>query len=360
MFKPWALPKIGRVKSIYTNKIMGVSQFTKYTSSDASGPGTMSGTVGSVLTVLDACLVNGYSGKTAAGWTKPFANSGNIGCYKQGSGSGFSLVINDNGTGTAGAQEFFATGWQTLAGIGSPVGSGTGQFPTPAQLLTNGEVVARKSAAASGVGRGWVVFADSSTFYLFIASGDLTGCYMDFGFGNCYALEGLSSDPYCCIIMGRNTQNEANTAPATNFTQFGGVDCCSFPGVGSSIVTKGHYVANNAAGSSGSMTVYKFGDVGKGAAFFTGSVTNISGTVPAPNPYDGAYYMSPLFIMDTSFGIRGYLRGLYQLCHPTTSFTDGQTFNGANDFAGKSFQLVVQGQGGGMYCVETSNTVPTN
>ena len=68
------------------------SQFTIYSSSDVGGPGLITGTTGSLITVLDACLVNGYSGKSAAGWTKPLGTlSGSISAYQQGSGSKLDL-----------------------------------------------------------------------------------------------------------------------------------------------------------------------------------------------------------------------------------------------------------------------------
>ena len=106
---------------------MSVSQFTKYTSSDASGPGVLTGAAGTLLALLDACLVNGYSGKTAAGWTKPFSNSSNSGCYQQGAGAGFGVVINDNGgNATSTYKEAWATGWQTITAVTAPVGTGSG------------------------------------------------------------------------------------------------------------------------------------------------------------------------------------------------------------------------------------------
>src|ERR1035437_2380958 len=133
------------------------SQFTVFSSSDAAGPGLLTGAAGSLLAVLDACLVTSYAGHTlAAQWTKPTANAGNIGCYKQGAGAGLSLVINDAGpNGTSTYKEAWAIGWESVAGVGSPVGTGSGQFPIPAQLLTTGHDVWRKSATAE-IGRAHV------------------------------------------------------------------------------------------------------------------------------------------------------------------------------------------------------------
>jgi hypothetical protein len=54
------------------------------------------------------------------------------------------------------------------------------------------------------------------------------------------------------------------------------------------------------------------------------------------------------------------MRGMYHLCHPITSFADGQVFSGANEYAGKTFQIIKQGPNAGMWVIETSNTVETN
>src|SRR6266404_9035481 len=112
---------------------MPTSQFTIYTSSDTNGPGLLNGLSGSLIPVLDACLINGYSGKPAAGWTKPIANSGSVyACYQLGSGSKFTLFINDN----AGQiqNEAYMVGWESITSLcqGTPalnVGAGSGQFP---------------------------------------------------------------------------------------------------------------------------------------------------------------------------------------------------------------------------------------
>ena len=337
---------------------MSVSQFTKYTSSDASGPGVLTGAAGTLLALLDACLVNGYSGKTAAGWTKPYSNSSNSGCYKQGAGAGFGVVINDNGgNATSTYKEAWATGWQTITAVTAPVGTGSGQFPTAAQLNTSGYVGVRKSASADSTGRAWVLFADASTFYLFVASGDTTGHYMEFMFGDFYALAGASGDPYRCAVVARSTPN-SGSLNNTSGTMLGAMDFMENPSNGTGGYGPGLYIANNLTGSSGSLQSYVYGDLGKATSQTTAQYR--AGLVPCPNPYDNSFYMSPVFLADVTLAVRGYFRGLYHVCHPNTSFTDGQTFNGAGDFSGKTFQIVSLGSGQGYHAIETSNTVPTD
>ena len=334
---------------------MSLSQFTLYTSGDASGPGPLSGTVGSVLTILDACLVNGYTGKTAAGWTKPFSNASNIGCYKQGAGTGMTLVINDAGSGSGGAQEFLASGWRILTGIASGVGAGSGQFPTAAQLNTVGAVVGRKSNAASSSPRTWCVYADSITFYFFMSSGDNAPSYMDFMFGDIFSLAG-KADAGRCMIIGRSIEN--NGGKGTSITG-GGIDYMSAPANGSGGLNPGAFIGSDIAGAINSMTAYTFGNMGL-ASSIASSTVPMAGIIPQINPYDQSFVLSPVFIVDANLALRGYLRGLYHPCHGVACFTDGQAFNGIADFYGKSFVIVKPGSSAGMYAIETSATVSTN
>ena len=65
---------------------------------DPSAPVLSSPSAGSLIGVLDACLVNGYGSKAAAGWTKAFSGT-KLAAYRQGGGSMCYLRI-DDGTGT--------------------------------------------------------------------------------------------------------------------------------------------------------------------------------------------------------------------------------------------------------------------
>jgi hypothetical protein len=332
------------------------SQFTIYSSGDAGGPGTMAGVAGDLIRILDAVLVNGYPGKAAAGWTQPVATSGNIACYKNASpangGNGFGVVINDNGpNATATFKEAWATGWETVAGVGAPVGTGSGQFPTPAQLLTSGHVVIRKSNTADATGRAWVCFADSLTCYLFIADGSIANAYQAFWFGDFFSLNG-SSDQYRCVIAGRAVENVgvANTTSSN-------MDCLG-DGGSSAGTTLGLYVPRVFSGGGTSVPTMSVGSVSMSNA--AAATVNV-GLLQAPNGPDNAYYNPPIWVAQYgTFVLRGRYRGLYHTMHPLATFTDGQVINGAGDYAGKTFQVISKGVNNGMWIVETSATVETN
>jgi len=354
---------------------MSASQLVYFSSSDASGPGLISGTAGSLLTIFDACLVNGYSGHIlTAQWTKPFVNSGNIGCYKQGAGAGLSLLVNDNGpNATSTYEEAWAIGWESIAGIGAPVGTGSGQFPTPTQLLTTGHTVWRKSVAASSATRSWQMFADSSTFYLFISTGDTVGTYYPAMFGDVFSLKG-SSDAYRRLIIGRAAENSAtqgvlgSSSTPYGTDQFDAMVAANYNSAQSAVSAYncGHYMARTWGGGGTSINVGKIFDVAKAAYrsdanTYTWTTVYMAGALQIPNGPDNSLYLTPVSIVEPVTGtIRGRLRGIYQVCHPVASFSDGQTFSGGGDYAGKTFQIIKQMVNGGFLAMETSATVETN
>lgn len=326
---------------------MATSQFNIYTSSDGSAP-ALTGTAGSLIALLKACLVDGYGSKAAPSpaWTQPIATSGNIGSFRPGAGSQMAMVINDNGANvTSTFKEAWATGWESVAGVGAPVGSGSGQFPTAAQLLTSGHVVIRKSNTADGTVRGWIMFADSYTAYLFTATGDLASTYYGFMFGDIFSLK-LTTDTYRAMIIGRNTEN------STAGVGVEGMDTTSF--ANGAVI--GSFMPRTYGGGGTSITVGKHGDAGKSS-----SGTSPVGIVTNPNGPDNSYYLAPYWVTENSSSIvRGRMRGFYQICHPIAGFSDGQTFAGSGDYAGKTFQVVKQSTQSALYCIEISNTVETN
>lgn len=324
------------------------SQYIHYTSSDVGGPGQLTGAAGTLIALFKACLVDGYAGHAAAGWSQPVATAGNIGSFKNGAGStGFGFVLNDNGPNvTSTFQEAWVTGWESVAGVGAPVGTGSGQFPTAAQQLTTGHGVIRKSKTADGVGRDWQLFADAYSMIFFPAPGDTVGAYVGFYFGDIFSLKG-ATDAYRCALIANHLENSTNT------------DNLSLPALVSAAVL-GHFMARTYGGGGTSITVGKHGNAARQT-----SATNPDGLVQTPNGPDNAYYLEPCWVHENSANIiRGRLRGLYYLLHPTASFADGQTFAGAGDYAGKTFQIVKAMRSStstsSILLVETSATVETN
>lgn len=152
-----------------------------YKSTDASAP-TLNGQKGSLITVLKACLVNGYGSKAAAGWTLATEDAGNYkAIFRNDSvnGSGRYFRIQDNGRIAAdGAGSYYAqdracnaalVGMHSYSDINTPV------MPFP-RVMAGGDyhnayaygVSIRKSYTTTNPTyvKPWIVIADSRTCYL--------------------------------------------------------------------------------------------------------------------------------------------------------------------------------------------------
>lgn len=373
---------------------MATSQFSIYTSSDVNGPGPMHGWSGSLIQVLDYCLTSGSVSKSSAGWSKPIANSASLdgitpayACYRPPSGSRMTLFVNDYfPNATAAGKEAWLTGWETIsslcgAAVTANVGVGTGQFPTPAQQLTTGHVVCRKSSVSdNSTDHYWVAFADAYTFYLFIQNGDSAEYYACITFGDVFSFGG-SADAYRCLLIGWGTENAVGAwsqpYAAGSVIGYDNFACSMgyFLSQGSATGYNaylpyplvGHYMARTSGGGGASIAVGKTFDFSKQTT--NGNVNGgspygaiaMGGNIQTPNSADNSLYLSPVTIHEpSSYGLRGRMRGFWQVAHPVANFSDGQTFAGGGDYAGKSFMIIKTDITGGFFAMETSNTVETN
>lgn len=350
---------------------MPTSQFTIYTSSDPFGPGPLTGTTGSLVSVLDACLVNGYTNRPAAGWTKPFANSASVyACYKQASGSQFTFFINDNAPNTA--KEAGFTGWISMSALipsGSAanfVGAGLGQFPLPAQVNTFGRLAIRKSSTADTTARVWVVAADAYTFYIWIQDGTTATTYTMSAFGEFYSLYGSGIDSGSVVIISKSGEN---TVQFAGFDQGDSMIVGPWPAAATNELFQaqlGHFIARNPKGTGQSLPFVKKGDYGLGKTVInanngSGFYSPMSGVLQGPSPIDGTWALSKLWIIDSSTAsIRGIMRGFWHICHDPANFTDGQIISGGGNLSGKTFLIIKPGYNGGMWAMETSATIDTN
>jgi hypothetical protein len=350
-----------------------------YRSTDASAP-VLTGINGSLVSLLDACLVNGYGAKAAAGWTIAYTNT-NQRQYKLSAvdGTGCQLFVDDSGPGTGGGREAFLTGFKT----GTAIGAGTGQFPTFGQLSYGiGAVIARKSATADSTARAWTLIADDTVFYLFMENGDYyspTLCSV-VSFGDFFSY--AASDPYRCLLIGRNNaQTTTNSTTGTYdwFSQFSyGDNNSNFM----NLYLAGHFCASNFNGIGTSLKVGKHSDMFKMAGGRAGQgstdgnaatgnqswamgVVGQSGafgsSMPYPNPPDSGLYLAPVWIHHGGF-VRGYLKGIWTPVQ-YTPLSHNDTFSGSGTLSGKSFlvqavQAGTQYNGalGGQCHIETSST----
>jgi hypothetical protein len=178
--------------------------YTEYRSTDSGAP-VLSGTAGSLIALLDACLVDGYGAKAAAGWTKNYSGT-NKAVYRPSHGSRFYLrVLDDGSDGAQGARLARVRGYESM----SDVDTGTGEFPTDAQV--SGGLYLGKSSTADSTARPWVVLADGKRAIVMIAHhASHSQSYTQSFFGD---LGGVSAaDPYAAMLVAaKDTTNAVTT-----------------------------------------------------------------------------------------------------------------------------------------------------
>ena len=99
-----------------------------------------------LITILDAVLVNGYAGKPAAGWTKPFASDGTKHLYLSASTTGAALRIDGD------------------TGLGS---NDISVMTNPTSLTTTAIIGTNAIRCGDKSGGAWVIFADDKSFMIY-------------------------------------------------------------------------------------------------------------------------------------------------------------------------------------------------
>jgi hypothetical protein len=318
---------------------------TVYRSTDGSAP-VLTGLAGSLVTVLDAILVNGYGAKAAAGWAISFTGT-NKRIYRAPSGAlrAFYRVQDDAPNPTfAGGREARIKGSEAASAIDTQ----TSLFPTAVQLA-NGLFV-RKSAYQDATAVPWICVADARTCYFFCNTADYTG-YSAFMMGEYYSLK-PSSDAYNGLIIGRAIEQVAATPVALSTDErlddLGAVTAA----------LTGHYVPRSFSEFYPSgVAVGKHGNAAH-------SATTLVGLAQYPNPVDAGLYLSQVWLHEPAGNgiIRGRLRGFWHFLHPAASgVNDRDTWSGTGPLAGKTFIAIKPTADAlGLYVMETSDTWETN
>ena len=305
---------------------------------DDAGAPTLNGTAGSLISILDACLVNGYGSKPAAGWSKPFSGT-NAAAYRAGGGTQSYLDVVDTSTAVTQLRGFMAM---------SGLGTGDNPFPTSTQLSYGSYFY--KSAAGS-TARPWVLVADSKRFYLFGASAQTTAEGMQASsnlntnhamfFGDIVSY--VPSDAYHAALMSAATSGNISS-------YFGAVS------LGGSAAISGHYIARDYTKTGSSLSCCK-------TASGRANVVTIGSAGGAyPSPVHGGIDLEPVFVSEPATRVtRGHMPGLWNPIH-TRPDTPMDTFTGkaGTPLAGKTFIILpvsnAAGSGTGHCCLEISDT----
>jgi hypothetical protein len=311
-----------------------------YRSTDP-GAVQLDGQVGSLVAVLDAVLV-------AAGWNIAFTTT-NIRAYRQPATADTALRaylrVNDAGPGAAGGQEARIVGYESM----TDVNTGTIPCPTVAQMA-NGLFV-RKSATADATPRLWLAVADERTFYMWINTGDAASVYTCWMFGDFYSF--VADDRYRIMIMGRAIENTATIGVGAG----GDVDFGHMLGATAATLLPGHFVFRDASQAAGAVQASKTGDRSLNPSAIASGYA-MQGNLGYKNAADSQIYTPPIRVTHIQGGntVRGIWRGMYHWGHAIAAVSDGATFPGALDLAGKDFRVIKQGGDGGVWVVETSDT----
>ena len=297
-----------------------------YYSTDASAP-TLANVAGQLVTVFDNCLVAGYSGRTPAGWTKPYTST-NIADFKAASGNAMYLWMDDSNTAYARLRGYQAMSAHT---------TGTDPFPTDAQV--SGGLYMHKNAGAG------------TKLWMMNANGSALNFWVDFGADNglsghwCYfgdlADKTYSSDAWHTLLMA----NASATATSTNVYTLTAL-------LGSN--TGGHYMPRRYNATGTCINVGKHSDQSR-----TGTTVG-AGSMPYPHAPDQKMYVAPLwvhqYVAAADVHIRGRMQGVWVPLH-NKPLSNWDTFSGTAGTAleDKTF-IAVNIYNVGQILLETSNT----
>lgn len=254
-----------------------------YRSTDAGAP-VLSGTAGSLIAVLDACLVNGYGTQVGSGWSKPFSGT-NLAVYAKPSGPQRFLRIDDVTT----TQYARAIGYEDMTGIST----GTNPFPTGAQQI--GGFFIKRSNVATSAARPWVVVATQTMFYLWVNHDDLTMTALQndvslTAFGD--IISNLPGDTYQTMLSARPNTFDSPSFVSTPNTTY-------------------HSLCRRATGAAGAHQA----SITSHLATLAGSAiggSNTSVRMPLPVTNQSLVMWSPVWVMETTpTQDRGRLQGCW-------------------------------------------------
>ncbi len=295
---------------------------TLYSWDDANAPALVNNAAaGSLLDILDACLVDGYTGKTAAGWTKPYANAANVGCYRNattGGGTGTYYRIDDTGE-----------QYSRIIGYESMTDLNTGDFAFPTEAQIPGGLYVRKlhQTPFTNINNNgkWHVVADEHSAHVFLHISTYSTSFSYYFFiGDIISF--AAADAYKGYII-------ADTGTSSSYSN-------TMSQVGANTISQGHYIARDVTGLQQSISSGMQGNLGicDGYLGYGGSSIH-----EFPNPVDGNLVITNVFItQNTPQAVRGMIPGLKAPCH-RKPFTHLMQHTGDGDLAGKTFLVMNTG-----------------
>lgn len=289
---------------------------TVYSSADPGAPG-LTAAVGSLITVLDAILVDGYGvgagRKEGLGWTRQFS-SGNRRVYRGNpvSGSGHCIRVNNE-------QQFGALlhGFSSMTGIDE----GTDMFPLPADYA-NGIAWPACTTANPTVARRWWAIGNERCLYFYRepqvnAANPFPGTS---GFMGDF-LSRMAVDPSRCAITTHGSWSGYDGTGNYSVYSHEGIAHNAVP----ALAANGFSIARSFDGAK----VGQYGRVMKagecGHTTFGNGVNSDSLADVYPDPVTGGLLYAPVWLREPG-GLRGLMPGMYTGLHRllTNVFAEGQ------------------------------------
>jgi hypothetical protein len=291
---------------------------TVFKSTDASAP-VLTGQVGTLVALLDACLVSGYGATASLGWAKAFTGT-NKAVYRSPDGTRFYLRVQDDGPGARVGGQARAVAYESM----TDVDTGVDPYPTVAQRSDG--LLWDKSATADATARAWSLVGDGKRFALLV-QGAGSPSYLDrwdcWFFGDILSYK--AGDAYHSMIVG-HTGTEGSA-------QVQSVGTILTSGAASTVL--GHYLCRRNDSITKSVPVGVVGDYA--AASHTSCGASSSYPIPYPDPVSGKLLIAPLRVVHagtTEYVVRGLVPGIHDVLH-NNPLADQDTFT----LGGEAFTL---------------------
>lgn len=161
------------------------------------GAPTLDATAGSLIAVLDACLINGYGDKPAAGWAKAF-DGGQTAVYRASEGLRPYLRVTDDGSSAQGGKVAQVDGFLSMTAIDA----GAGPFSSAALQGFFGKSDGQDTSGNSP--RQWLLAADDKRLVLFSTRLDrINNGLIPMAFGELQAHH--PTDTNACYLLAANS-----------------------------------------------------------------------------------------------------------------------------------------------------------
>lgn len=288
----------------------------------------------SVTSTTYTFAATGISNQTATGTITHKAAA--LGWTKPFSGTNLAAYRSANATGT---QEYLRvndtdTRDSRVVGYETMTDINTGTGLFPTATQQSGGLFWTKSTTADATAKNWILVGDDRLFFLAISHGTSGSGFNLWAFGDFNSAK--SPDPYGCMICGNNATQSGNTIAGNSNSDLSYIS----PSTSQQI-----YVARSSAGIGSAVVM-------RNAALFPGVAGNIfsgAGAAIFPNIADNGIYLGPVYLSDVSpqVSYRGIVPGMFASFQNigSNSFAAAEYLTSVTGYSGKTFRAIPNNTG---------------